>query len=122
MAKILGLYLIILDLAVLLNWRRLRQVAAALEQNLLLIYFSGSIHLLLGLLLVTSHNIWTTGWQSVITTLGWITLFKGLVRLFFPIWLISWGEKSFDRKWLKVVVIAFLLIGIWLTGIGFGWW
>ena len=67
LAKVLGLYLIIVPAAVLLNRRHLARIIEEFCQSLALIVLSGFMALVLGLLVVVSHNIWSADWR-VITT------------------------------------------------------
>jgi hypothetical protein len=45
---------------------------------------TGYITVLLGLITVTLHNIWTADWRIAITILGWTTLLKGIEKIGFP--------------------------------------
>ena len=45
--------------------------------------FGGVMSLVLGLLVVLSHNIWT-GWEIIITIFGWLAIGKGVLYLLLP--------------------------------------
>ena len=45
---------------------------------------TGYITFLLGLVTVILHNFWVADWKIAITILGWITLFKGMMKVGFP--------------------------------------
>ena len=47
-------------------------------------FVTGYFTLIIGLLMVVSHNIWQWDWRVVITLLAWLTLFKGLSIIIFP--------------------------------------
>lgn len=47
-------------------------------------FVTGFFTLILGLLMVVSHNIWQWNWRIVITVLSWITLFKGASIIIYP--------------------------------------
>ena len=119
LAKVLGLYLVIVSIAVWLRRKNLGELAVSLAQDKVNIYFSGVIFLLLGLALVVSHNVWDTVWQSIISILGWITLVKAGIRIFFPDRIGNIAQKAVGSKWYWLVIVSFLLIGSWLVYVGF---
>lgn len=45
---------------------------------------TGYITLILGLVTVTLHNIWTADLRVAVTILGWTTLLKGIEKVGFP--------------------------------------
>ena len=120
LAKVLGVYLVVISLSVLFNRKRFLAVVDH-AHNTLSMYASGAIILLLGLLMINVHNIWTADYRGVITFLGWITVFKGLVRVCWGEKAIRWGKSAFHAWWYNPLLIIFLLIGIWLTAVGYGW-
>ena len=48
------------------------------------IYLNGTILFVVGLAIVRAHNRWTFEWPIVVTLTGWVTMFGGLFRMFFP--------------------------------------
>jgi vacuolar-type H+-ATPase subunit I/STV1 len=45
---------------------------------------SGAIALLIGLVMIRFHSIWSFDWRGVITLFGWIALLKGITLLVLP--------------------------------------
>lgn len=119
LAKILGLYLTIISIAVWLRRKDLEILAVNFARDIVQIYTSGIIFLLLGLALVVSHNIWDTSWQSAISVLGWLTLVKAGIRIFFFNKIGAVAQKTVQSKWYWLAIGASLFLGIWLTYIGF---
>lgn len=119
LAKVLGLYLVIVIAACVVQWRELQKVLEDFERSRGLIVFSGAWALLLGLLLVVSHNIWELNFRGVITLLGWVTLLKGLVRLFFPRHIGKIARKALQTPFYALILSVFFLLGVWLTVVGF---
>ena len=75
-------------------------------------FLFGAMIFLLGLLFVQLHNVWTGGWQIVLSVICWGTLVKGLCYLFAPK-----ASLAFARKWLSVVnihVSAFITLAVGL--------
>jgi hypothetical protein len=118
LAKVLGLYLLIVPAAVLLRRKQFAALAKELVANLAVVFLSGLVALILGLLIVVSHNVWTADWRAVITAIGWLTLAKGLIRIFLPEKLTTFGIDPASAKW-TLASIVLLGLGIYLTYIGF---
>ena len=106
-------------LSAIVNRKHLPRFLAELSDNLFIVYFSGYISLLLGLLVVLSHNVWSADWRIFITLLGWIAVIKGLIRLFAPEKLPGMASKLFSEKGYFIIMAIFLLLGIYLTYVGF---
>ena len=120
LAKVLGIYLILVCLAVLMKRRSLGSAIIDLDKNPLFIYFSGALILILGLVMVNLHNIWMADYRVVITILGWLTVLKGVARLFFADKIVSIGQSVFNSRFFTPLIVIFLIVGIWLTSKGFG--
>jgi glucose uptake protein GlcU len=79
---------------------------------------TGYITLLMGLVTVLLHNVWTPDWRGVITVLAWSTLIKGIMKTGFPE-VINRQAQRFRKKqeWSAVFLV---LLGAWLMYNGFG--
>lgn len=120
LAKLLGLIMVILYGSVLLRLNEYRQIWKNLPDQKFLIMLSGFIALLLGLLLVLTHNIWAFDFRGLITVLGWIILASGILRLLFPTEMIKYALKLISNDYcLKGELIVLFLLGLFLTYVGF---
>lgn len=84
LAKVLGAYLVITSISLFLNKKKFKNLMDNLKHNPSAMFISGSISLLIGLLIVIAHNVWEADWRVAITLLGWIILMKGIVKTVFP--------------------------------------
>ena len=120
LAKVLGLYLLIFGLAMLYNrgsiTKAMNDVVAGNGTLLLL----GIITLIIGILLVTTHNVWVYSWPVVITILGWLFLFKGVMRIFCPAKVRNFVKKFDKTKCYYTATSIFVALGAYLTYTGFG--
>lgn len=85
-ARAFAVILIIVGLGVLLN-RRLYLVMmedASKGQNPLLLFVTGFFTLVLGWLMVMSHNFWRGDWTVLVTLMCWLTFLKGVLIVLFP--------------------------------------
>ena len=49
-----------------------------------LIVLSGILSLLAGIAIVRVHNVWSGGWQVIVTVFGWLAIVGGLARMWMP--------------------------------------
>src|SRR5579864_6359532 len=84
LAKALGLYLTIISIIYLLRPKLITQVLNKMSDDPAVLCLTAIMTLIVGILLVLTHNIWAANWTIVITILAWLTLLKGIVRLAFP--------------------------------------
>lgn len=120
LAKVIGLYLVMVIAAYTFRWREFQKAFDDVERSRGFILMGGIWALLLGLLLVVSHNIWEPDFRGAITLLGWFTLLKGFVRLFFPQGAVKIARRMLKTRFFIVLLGAFFLLGAWLAATGFG--
>lgn len=115
LAMVVGWYLLITGL--LLVFKRNVVVSAMndiIGQNGLL-FFIAAVTLIVGLLMVASHNVWVMGWPVVITLLGWLAVISGIIRMFCPETVhMMWRKISAKPEILTVSGVIVLIIGLFL--------
>ena len=116
----MGLYLAIMGLALLLRREMWKKVVSEFFDSASRIYTTGVFILIIGLLLVLSHNVWEGGLKTVVTVLGWVVLAKGLAYVFLPHTLLKDLAKGLNGENVYVTggVVA-LIFGLYLAGKGF---
>lgn len=113
-AKVMGPFLIILGIWFLFCKEFLSQLVVSGRGVL---YLGGVINVLLGLIIITSYNVWNWNIFIFVTLLGWAALLRGLYMLFTP-------DNFMDTKqvggfFLKIYGILPLIWGIILTWIAY---
>ncbi len=119
LAKAFSLYFVIVGLAMIFHRKYYLEAAAEMLEHKGLSFFTAIFTLTLGILLVLFHNIWDEVWAIVISVLAWLTLLKGMVRLFFP--------KQFEKAirayenctFFYIMMIITVLFGVLLGCYGF---
>lgn len=115
LAKVMGLYFIIISLSLLIIKNRMKSIISGIFRNSSLQFVMGFIILIIGLLLVISHNIWTNSWQVLITIIAWLTLIKGILNLSFPKIIEKMTTPFLKSKILPYVSIMLnFLVGVFL--------
>jgi len=83
LSKLIGLYCIIVSLAMFTQKQATVEMVTALLHNPPLVFIVGLMTVAAGLAMVLGHNVWSGGALPVIVTLiGWSTLIKSLPFLF----------------------------------------
>ncbi|HEX5645643.1 MAG TPA: hypothetical protein VFX56_01620 [Nitrospira sp.] len=77
-----------------------------------LVYLNGALLFVAGLAIVRSHNHWTAQWPVLITLMGWVCLFVGLVRMTAPVSALQAAQYPMAVQALTVLLFV---IGTILT-------
>lgn len=118
LARVWGVTLIVLASAFIINQKTYLKKLPELASSPLFL-FTGILAILLGIVHVVVHNIWSSDWRLLVTILGWSMLLKGIVRLFFPDRVIKFIKKGSYRPWYIPVVVFVLMMGVYLVFVGF---
>ena len=78
--------------------------------------------LVVGLLVITTHNEWSPLWRAIITFFGWAMAIKGALYLAVPALtkkmaggvLASWGDSGL-RLYMRFAGVVMIVVGAWLT-------
>jgi hypothetical protein len=119
LAFVIGAYLVIVNLAYLLNKPHYRKFMSDFSGNDALVYLSGLFFLVFGLMIVTAHNIWLPEWPVLITIVGWVAIIQGVGRLLFPDQTASKFRHLHSRDGYWVISTIWLLVGCYLLYQGF---
>jgi len=118
LGRLIGLYCVVVSLAMLIRKQATVEVLTAMLHNAQLLLSLGVITVIAGLAMVLSHNLWSGGAVTVMVTLvGWIALIKGALLLF----LSPETESSLFlntlhlEQFFNVYLGSMLLLGIYLT-------
>lgn len=118
-AQVIGLWLLLVAIAMLANHARFKKTVLESLTNDVFMTFSGFIFLSLGLLVVISHNIWVTAWPVIVTLFGWVLVFQGLMRIFWPHIFAKWMKDLTKDKGFMIMSWFWLVIGVILLWAGF---
>lgn len=98
LGRFFGLYLLIVGFFYLFRRPFIKKAAEQIFEKEAFVVITAIISLIMGLLVVLSHNIWTFNWKVSITLIGYLALCKGLARLFVP--------HHIDKKLILKLVIG----------------
>jgi hypothetical protein len=122
LARLIGLYLILIALALMIRGRATVETVTAMLHDPSMMMLLGVIALIAGLAMILAHNVWSGGALPVaVTVVGWLSAIKGLMFLLLPA-----GKEAglfLDVLRFQQLFYVFmgvdLLIGIWFTYRGF---
>lgn len=119
LSQVIGIYLLVMGLMLLIHHERVKETMKQVAGNKALLTFQGVITLIIGLLIVCSHNQWGSVWEGIISLVGWIALIGGIIRLLIP----AWGEKMVPsdsgKTFFIIAGVVALVFGVYLTYVGF---
>ncbi len=120
LSKVLGIYLIIVSIAMLVSMDQFISNVTSLINDLPLMFVTGFFTLIVGVLMIVSHNIWVWNWKVIITIIGWLTFLKGGSIILVPQFIDNATNLFVQNIQVAyLVAIIDLILGIILSYIGF---
>jgi len=119
LARVIGFYFVIVGAFYFLRRDYIKTVINDLFAHAAMSVIGGTVALIIGLLIVITHNFWVFDWAVVITIVGYLSLIKGIWLLFFPE-----SGKNFARRLISgqghlIFGAILILIGIFLLVMGY---
>jgi len=122
LGRLIGLYLILISLAMAAHKQATIDSMNALVHNPPVLFVIGVIAVAAGLAMVLGHNVWSGGVLPVIVTLtGWLLLSKGVLLLFLSpeaVYGLLLAGIRFEQFFYPYIAVV-LLLGICVTYSGF---
>lgn len=121
LSQVLGLFLIIVGLAIMLRKRYYVPVVGEFIEDRFMRMVMGILELLGGLFLVLAHNDWSTLPAGIISAIGWVLIIEGTAYLLVSDRMMSWMIRTFNvRMWYLMGGLLSVALGLYLALIGFG--
>jgi len=119
-ARIFGLCYLIIGTGFIFNRKAFQQVMNDFCKNAAVVFYGGLMALVIGVVIVLTHNIWVANWTVMITIIGWIGLIKGIWIIVFPD-TVSRFMQAYQKNenLLTVHSTCALILGAVLTFFGF---
>jgi hypothetical protein len=119
-ARIIGPVYIILAAGIMLNPKFYQMVMEDFSKNAALVFWSGLLALIIGFLIVLSHNVWAANWTVLITIFGWGGIIKGIWLTVFPNSVSKFMQAYQKNKTLLAIhSLVALALGICMTIFGY---
>jgi hypothetical protein len=117
LGKSLGLYCVVLSVAMMANKRTTVAAVNAMIRDPALMLFAAIVGLAVGLAIVVGHNVWSGGALPVAVTLvGWWTAIKSLALLILPQKTMTkvFEAAHYEQRFYGITAVT-LVIGAYLT-------
>jgi len=121
LARLIGLFLIVVSLAMLVQKQGIEPAITALVHDRAALLVIAMLGLVAGLAMVLAHNVWSGGVLPVtVTAIGWLLVLRNALILLLPAeaLLALFDAFHVDQLYYLYAVID-LLIGVLLAGAGF---
>jgi hypothetical protein len=117
LGKLLGLYCVIVGLAMMSHKQATVETMTALVHDAPLLFFASLGGMVAGLAIILAHNVWTGGALPVVVTLvGWISLVKGLLFMVLPpATSVAYFDALRYGQLFYLYMTITLVIGVYLT-------
>jgi len=121
LAKMFGAYFVIMGLAIFMRKQEWKQFFHEFMDNKHVSFVLGFFVLILGMILVSMHNVWDGGFNAtLITVFSWTALLKGVSFFLLPKTIFSKWIKFFLNKGFNSWVVGVFVVGLYLLMFGYG--
>jgi len=122
LAKVLGLFLVIVGAAIMLRRRYFLPVFGVYPEQRLVRAVVSMAQLLAGLFLIVMHNVWWPLPAALITIIGWMVVIEAGIYLLLPDDMVSRFIRTFNTAaWYVFGGVLAIAVGAYLAAFGFGW-
>lgn len=122
LAKAIGLYMTIVSLPFIFNFKRLNAVIDEVLKHKGIMLVASLMTLVIGVVLVVLHNVWAMNWSVVITIIAWLLLIRGIIRFYLPEVVENISKQLQNKIAFMIIGIILLLVGLFLIYHGFFGW
>ncbi len=119
MLKLLGLLLVIMSVAPLLNFKMFSKAMKEVEKLYIVEMLISLFRVVLGLVIVLFFNVWT-GPMVLVTVVGWLSLGVGVAGLLLPHQIMDVLPMLSKRPTtVKLLLVMVLALGLSMSYLGF---
>lgn len=119
-AKIFGICYLVIGIGLLFNQKAFRRMIDDFCRNTALLFYAGLLALVLGVVLILTHNVWAADWSVIITLIGWLGFIKGIWIIVFPNTALKFMQAYRNNTNLLIAhSVCALIFGGVLTFFGF---
>ncbi|MGM0438847.1 MAG: hypothetical protein ACQEP3_00205 [Patescibacteria group bacterium] len=118
LAKIIGLSFFTISFVFLYNKKALKALVRLFMSREFLV-MTGSLFTVIGIIIISIHNVWELSWRGVVTLTGWMFLVEGLFRLFFMDLTIKIMKELKSFTPIKLSLMFTLSVGAYLILVSF---
>jgi uncharacterized protein YjeT (DUF2065 family) len=117
LAEFYGGLLIIVGLTAL-NKKYIKSIFAEIGSSSALLWITGLITFILGMMTLALYSAWTSDWRVTITIIGWLTLIKGIFMTLFPKASMTLYRKATSNHLVVFAGAVAVVLGVILLYVG----
>ena len=118
-ARVLGPFFAIVSVTVVTRAPDMRGLLAEFGANQVWPWVTGAFVLMGGIIVVALHPYWRGVAAIIVSLLGWMMVFRGVLLLAFPDAFMAIADRTIGAETLwRVVFGGFALVGLYLTYVG----
>ena len=115
LGQVISAYLIVMGLGLFINKEEMLKAVREFTGANASMVFYGAIVLILGLMMVLSHNVWDGTWRVIVTLVGWSATVKGATAMLFPKMLKSMTGAFTKTSMVSFMGLLILALGVYLA-------
>jgi hypothetical protein len=116
-ARVLGISFALVGISMVANTKATTAAIGESVQNKGILWLWGFLAVLVGAVVISFNNMWTSGLPLLITILGWLALIKGAFILIFPR-----AAASLYGKFNKSGMLMFCGVVVFVVGMVLLYW
>lgn len=121
LAQLLGMYFIISGAIIIVRRKTLIPIMFEFAHDRALVLVIALVELIAGLAIAIAHPIWAPDWRGIITLIGWIMILESIIYVLLPFSGMRRLIRLFNKsQWYLSGGFIAVVIGVYLAGIGFG--
>lgn len=119
-SRILGPCMLVIGAGIMFNRQAYQKVMEDYCKNAALVFFGGVAALVIGLVIVLSHNVWEASWRVIVTLYGWGGIVKGIWLTVLPETVPKFMQAySKNKALLAAHSLLVIVLGACLTALGY---
>ena len=123
LAKLFGLYFIIVGVVVLVRRRAMMPTVTSLLANRAMLLVLGAVEIIAGLAIVLTYPQISFDIRGILSVIGYMMIVEGIIYLAAPVKMVQKMIRKFNRpSWYLSGGLLAVLLGVYLAAVGFGFW
>ena len=115
LGKILSVYLLVTSLSIMFYSKYMVTVLKKMVTENGTMMIGGVVALLFGTVIVFTHPVWEGDWRVIITVIGWLGIFKGVMIFLMPMHAKKWAMFFDSHTKLMSAGFILFLLGLYLA-------
>lgn len=117
--KLAGPIFVAAGVGFLFNAKYFLGVYKEVDESPMLVVLLGMTSMLMGLLIVLSHNLWSTAPEVIVSILGWAAIVKGAAFFVVPTFFAKFAKSLMHKTLLMVSGGGMAILGLYLSWVAY---